>query len=158
MVFTASLLCAQHKKKIVWRTSRQACLLCPWARHLTGHLHLHVEDRWPTRTSPGYSCEVANPACRKRRLLPTHQWQSALLVVGLSVIEMGCHLSPSLISIKLTAWTWIAICAVPPSRGKGGVTTTTTVANGHKRYLMQPDVEPCIQITGIKSDPSLYLK
>ena len=43
----------------------------------------------------------------KRRLLGTHQWQSALLVVGLPVthdwFEMSCHLSPSLISIKLTA-------------------------------------------------------
>ena len=29
MIFTASLLGAQHKKGIVWRTSRQACLLCP---------------------------------------------------------------------------------------------------------------------------------
>ena len=42
-----------------------------------------------------------------RRLLGTHQWQSALLVVGLLVthdwFEMGCHLSPSLISIRLTA-------------------------------------------------------
>ena len=56
------------KKGIVWRTSRQACLLCPWVRHLTGRLHFYVADRWPTRTSPGYNCEVANPACRKRRL------------------------------------------------------------------------------------------
>ena len=36
-----------------------------------------------------------------RRLLGTHQWQSALLVVGLPVtqdwFEMDCHLSPSLI-------------------------------------------------------------
>ena len=43
----------------------------------------------------------------KRRLLGTHQWQSVLLVVGLPVtqdwFEMGCHLSPSLISIRLTA-------------------------------------------------------
>ena len=31
---------------IVWRTSRQVCLLCPWARHLTGCLHLHVAERW----------------------------------------------------------------------------------------------------------------
>ena len=42
-----------------------------------------------------------------RRLLGTHQWQSALLVVGLPVtqdwFEMGCHLSPSLISIRLMA-------------------------------------------------------
>ena len=107
MVFTAFLLGAQHKKGIVWRTSRQIRLLCPWARHLTGLLHLYVADRWPTHTSPDYNCEVANPSCRKRRLLGTHQWQSALLVVGLPVtedwIEMGCHLSPSLISIRLTA-------------------------------------------------------
>ena len=85
MLFTASLLGAQHKKGIVWRITRQACLLCPWARHLTGvtgRLHLYVADRWRTRTSPGKNCEVAHPACRKRRLLGTHQWQSALLVVG----------------------------------------------------------------------------
>ena len=66
-----------------------------------------VAHRWPTCTSPGYNCEVANPACRKRRLLGTHQWQSALLVVGLPVIhdwfEISFHLSPSLISIRLTA-------------------------------------------------------
>ena len=94
-------------KGIVWRTRRRACLLCPWARHLTGRLHLHVVDRWLSRTSPGYNCEVANPACGKRRLLSTHQWQSTLLVVGLPVtedwFEMDCDLSPSLISIKLTA-------------------------------------------------------
>ena len=118
MVFTASLLGAQHKKGIVWRTTRQACLLCPWARHLTGRLHLYVADRWPTRTSPDCNCEVANPACRKRRILVTHQWQSALLVVGVPVIhdwfEMGCHLSPSMS---------IAVHAVPPSRGREGVTT-----------------------------------
>ena len=65
MVFTASLLGAQHIG-IVWRTSRQACLLCPWTRHLTGRLHLHVADRWPTHTSPGYKCEVAHPAFRKK--------------------------------------------------------------------------------------------
>ena len=107
MVFTASLFGAQHKKGIVWKTSRQACLLCPWARHLTARLHLYVADRWPTRTSPGYDYEVANSPCRKRRLLGTHQCQSALLVVGLPVIhdwyEMGYHLFPSLISIRLTA-------------------------------------------------------
>ena len=89
------------KNGIVWSTSRQACLLCPWARHLTGRLHLYVADRWPTHTSPNYNCEVASSACRKRRFLGTHQWQSALLVVGLPVtqdwFEMGCHLSPSLI-------------------------------------------------------------
>ena len=84
MVFTASLLGAQHKKRIVWRTSRQACLLCPWARHLTRRLHLYVADTWPTRTSPDYNCEVANPTCGER-LLGTHQRQSTLLVVGLPV-------------------------------------------------------------------------
>ena len=78
MVFTASLLGAQRKKGIVWRTSGQACLLCPWARHLTGRPRLYVTDWWPTRTLPGYNCEVANPACRKRRLLGIHRWQSAL--------------------------------------------------------------------------------
>ena len=31
---------ALSKIGIVWRTSWQACLLCPWARHLTGCLHL----------------------------------------------------------------------------------------------------------------------
>ena len=45
MVFTTSLLGAQHIG-IEWNTSRQACLLCPWARHLTGCSHLHVVDRW----------------------------------------------------------------------------------------------------------------
>ena len=40
------------KKGIVWRTSRQASLLCPWAWNLTGHLQLYVADRWPTCTSP----------------------------------------------------------------------------------------------------------
>ena len=103
MVFTASLLGAQHKIGIVWRTCRQACLLCPWARYLTGRFHLYLADRWPTRTSPGYNYEVANPACRKRRLLGTHQWQSALLV-GLLVthdwFEMGFHLSPGLIQLN----------------------------------------------------------
>ena len=100
MIFTASLLGAQHKKEIVWRTSRQACLLCPWARHLTGRIHLYVADRSPTHTSWGYSCEVAHPA---RRLLGTHQWPSALLVVGLPVthdwFEMGSHVSPNLIQL-----------------------------------------------------------
>ena len=54
------------------------------------------------------------------RLLGTHQWQSALLVVGLPVTQdwfkMGWNLSPSLISTRLTA-------AVPPFRGRGWVTT-----------------------------------
>ena len=97
MALTASLLGAHHKKEIVWITSRQACLLCPWARHLTGRLRLYVADRWPTHTLPDYNCEAANPGYRKRRLFGPHQWQSALLVVGLPVthdwFEMGCHLS-----------------------------------------------------------------
>ena len=93
MVFTAFLLGAQHEKGIVWRTSRQACLLCPWARHLTGRLHLYVEDRWPSRTSPDYNCEVANPACQTTLGYPP---MAVRLVGG---------------------------AAVPPSRGRGGVTT-----------------------------------
>ena len=61
------------KKGIMWRTSRQACLLCPRARHLTGRLHLYVADSWPIFTSPDYNFEVACPACCKRQLLGTHQ-------------------------------------------------------------------------------------
>ena len=41
MVFTASLLGVQQIE-IVWRTSRQACLFCLWARHLTGCLRLDM--------------------------------------------------------------------------------------------------------------------
>ena len=98
MVFTASLFGTQHKKRIVLRTSQQACLLCRWAGHLTGCFYLYVADRWHIRSSPGYNCEAAHPAFSIRRLLGTHEWQFALLVVGLPVIhywfEMGCHLSP----------------------------------------------------------------
>ena len=71
---TVSLLGAQHKKGIVWKTSRHACLLFPWVRHLAGRFRLYVADRWLTRTLPGYSCEVAHPTYHKRRLLGTHQW------------------------------------------------------------------------------------
>ena len=75
-----------------------------------------------------------------RRLLGTHQLQSAFLVVGLPVTQdwfkMGCHLSPSLISIRLTAWTWIVVHAVPPSRGRGGVTTNTDLQS--RRTNCQP--------------------
>ena len=96
MVFTASLLVAEQKKGIVWRSSRQACLLCPWSRPLTGRLHLYVADKWRARILPDYNCEVAYPGCGKRRLLGAHQWQSVLLVVGLPVnhawFEMGCQL------------------------------------------------------------------
>ena len=128
MVFTGFLLGAQHKKRITWRTSRQVRLLCPWARRLTGRLHLYVADRWPTRTSPDYNCEVANPACCKRRLLGTHQWQSALLVVELPVtqdwFEMGCHLSPSLISIRLT------VCRTSiPRKRRGNYKQTNNVTS-----------------------------
>ena len=42
-----------------------------------------------SRTSKSYNCEVAHSACRKRRLLGTHHWQSALLVVGRPVIMTG---------------------------------------------------------------------
>ena len=95
---------------------------------------------WPTRTSTGYNCEVANPACRKRRLLGTHQWQSVLLVMELPVthdwFEMDCHLSPSVISIRFTAWTWIAVRVVPSSRERGGVITTTTTTTENRYCLI----------------------
>ena len=83
MVFTASLLGAQHKKGLVWKASRQACLLCSWARQLPGRFHLYVADRWRNRTSLCNNCEVAHLACRKGRLLGAHQWQYAL--VGIPV-------------------------------------------------------------------------
>ena len=47
LVFTASLLDAQHFKGTVWRTSRQVYLLCRWERHLAGFPHLGVVDTWP---------------------------------------------------------------------------------------------------------------
>ena len=50
-VFTASLFGAQQIG-IVWRTSQQAWLLCPWAKHLTGCLHLYVADRWLASSVP----------------------------------------------------------------------------------------------------------
>ena len=59
-----------------------------------------------TRASPGQNSEAAYLACRTRRFLGTHQWQSALFVVGLPVcnlhydwLEMSCHFSPSLIQL-----------------------------------------------------------
>ena len=105
MVFTASLLGAQHIKGILWRTSRQACLLCPWARHLTGRLHLNVADRWPSRTSPGYNCEVANPACQTTLGYPR---VAVRLVVGgvtshSRLVRNGLSFFSCLISIRLTA-------------------------------------------------------
>ena len=39
-------------------------LVVSLGKALTGRLHLYVEDRWPSRTSPGYNCEVANPPCQ----------------------------------------------------------------------------------------------
>ena len=33
-------------KRIAWRIRRQAGLLCPWAMHLKGCLHLYVAERW----------------------------------------------------------------------------------------------------------------
>ena len=45
MVFTASLLGAQQNRDSVG-TSRQACLLHSWAKHLKGGFHLYVADRW----------------------------------------------------------------------------------------------------------------
>ena len=54
MVFTASMLRAQQIG-IVWRTSRQACLFCGWARHSRGCLHLYVADRvWGQAVYPSW--------------------------------------------------------------------------------------------------------
>ena len=44
--------------------NKPASLLVSLGKALTGRLHLYVVDRWPSRTSPGYNCEVANPACQ----------------------------------------------------------------------------------------------
>ena len=60
-------------------------LVVPLGKALNKRLHLYVADRWRTRASPGYNCEVAHPACRRRN----------------------------------------AVYAEPPSRGRGGVITTT---------------------------------
>ena len=98
MVFAASLLVAQHKKGIVWRTSRQACLLCPWARHLTGRLHLYVADRWwPSRSSPDYNREVANPAYQTALgyTLVAVRLVGGGLPVTQDWFEMGCHFFPT---------------------------------------------------------------
>ena len=127
MVFTASLLGAQHIEGIVWRTSRQAYLLCPWARHLTGRLHLNVAERWPSRTSPGYNCEVANTACQ---MTLGYSPMAVRLVDGGAtshsrLVQNGLPSFPSLILIRLTAWIRIAVHAVPPSRGRGRVNKQT---------------------------------
>ena len=45
-IHSSSLLGIYHNGWIVWTTSRQACLLCPWASHLTGCLCFHVVERW----------------------------------------------------------------------------------------------------------------
>ena len=144
MVFAASLLGAQHVERIVWRTSRQVWLLCFWARHLMGRLHLYLADRWPSRTSPDYNCEVANLACQTTLGYPP----VAVRLVGGGatrhswLVRNGLPSSPSLISIRLTAWIWIAIHAVPPSRGRGGVTTNKHLQSlGFTPSLAKPEME-----------------
>ena len=37
---------ALSTKRIARKTSRQACLFCPWARHFTECLHLYLADKW----------------------------------------------------------------------------------------------------------------
>ena len=44
-VFTASLLDADTNR-IVWKKSRQVCLLCSQVTAPNEHLHLYVADRW----------------------------------------------------------------------------------------------------------------
>ena len=39
---------------IMWKTSQQAPLLCPWARQFTGCLHLNVTGMW--RVQAAYRC------------------------------------------------------------------------------------------------------
>ena len=81
----------------------------------------------PTRTSPDYNCEVANPACQTTLGYPP----VAVRLVGggatshWRLVRNGLPSSPSLISIRLTAWTWITVYIVPPSQGRGGVNTHT---------------------------------
>ena len=38
-----------------------------------------------SRAPPVYNCKAAYLACRKKRLLSTHQWHSALVVVGVII-------------------------------------------------------------------------
>ena len=64
MVFTTSMLGAQHKKRDSVENKPASLLVVSLGRHLTGRLHLYVADRWPSRTSPDYNCEVANPTCQ----------------------------------------------------------------------------------------------
>ena len=69
---------ALSRIQIVWRTSQQACLLCPWTRHLMGCLHLYVADRWwgkavyllwwpslteDSQTEHEHSCSVYTSSC-----------------------------------------------------------------------------------------------
>ena len=106
MVFTASLLGAQHYRDSV-ENKLASFLVVSLGKAFKGTLHFYVADTRPTRISPGYNCEVANTDVAKTQLLGTHQWQSALLVVEQPVtddwFEMSCHFFPSLISIRLTA-------------------------------------------------------
>ena len=59
----------------------------------------------PPVLPPDYNCEVANPACQTTLGYPTSG--SRLVGGGATshsrLVEMGCHLSPSLISIRLMA-------------------------------------------------------
>ena len=81
MVFTAFLLGAQHIG-IVWRTSRQACLLCPWTRHLTGCLHLHVADRWWGQASyPSWRLSLTKDLQREHVLIRMNEWRHGKLAL-----------------------------------------------------------------------------
>ena len=43
---------------------QESLLVVSLGKALNGTPHLYVVDRWLSRTSPGYNCEVANPACQ----------------------------------------------------------------------------------------------
>ena len=66
MVFTASLLGAQHIKGDNVEKKPASLLVVSLGKALNGTPPplCTVADRWPTRTSPNYNCEVANPACQ----------------------------------------------------------------------------------------------
>ena len=100
-----------------------------------------------TRTSPDYNCEAANPACQMTLGYPP----VAVRLVGggatshWRLVRNGLPSSPSLISIRLTAWTWtwITVHAVPPSQGTGGVNTHTHTKSLETTALTSKQLSRC---------------
>jgi len=75
MVFTGSLHGAQQERDRV-KKSRQVCLLCPWERHLTGFLHLHLphEDGGTPSIYHRQMVKVAVDSMTSRSLLLWYFW------------------------------------------------------------------------------------